>query len=513
MAESGAGVNPTTVLVDRYHLQRRLGVGGMGEVWEATDSVLQRQVAVKLVRGPHRDDEAFRARFEREAQTAGRLVHPNLATVYDYGDSDEGLFLVMELLAGETLAERLRRGPLPPSEAAMVVAEAADALATAHRDGIVHRDVKPSNLMLGDAGTKVMDFGIATGGGESLTATGAVIGTAAYLAPERLRGEAAQPEADVYALGAVLFEAVSGRPAFAGENPAMVAAAHLHEPIPDLAEAAPGTPPAIVDACRAALARNPADRVSATDLAARLRTAAAQPAPAVAATTTVPAERTAVLAAAPVVAAPPDDPTPPARRPPEGPPRRSRNLVPFVLLGILALAGVFLATALAGQDDADNAPDPTTTAAAPATTASPTTVPSAPPSTAPASTAPPPTEPDPEPEPGDDPPPEPDPDRGPDADRGVVEAAVGYVDLLDAGEFDAAWARTSPEFQAEQDRDSWEGFWGGFDSITVVDEPRVNGNSGSVVVPIDFDGRTEDYRLSFVPGPDGTWLVDGPVGR
>ncbi len=132
----------------------------MGEVWEAEDTVLERRVAVKLVTGHQRHDPAVLARFEREARTGARLVHPNLATVYDYGEADEGAYLVMELLAGETLAERLHRGPLPPVEAAAVVAEAAEALAVAHAAGVTHRDVKPSNLMLTGDGTKVMDFGM-----------------------------------------------------------------------------------------------------------------------------------------------------------------------------------------------------------------------------------------------------------------------------------------------------------------------------------------------------------------
>ncbi len=151
---------PDSLLGGRYRLVRRCGIGGMGEVWEAEDTVLERRVAVKLVTGDQRHDPAVLARFEREARTGARLVHPNLATVYDYGEADEGAYLVMELLAGETLAERLRRGPLPPTEAAAVVAEAAEALAVAHAAGVTHRDVKPSNLMLTGDGTKVMDFGM-----------------------------------------------------------------------------------------------------------------------------------------------------------------------------------------------------------------------------------------------------------------------------------------------------------------------------------------------------------------
>src|SRR5690349_7460174 len=146
------------VLGDRYHLLDRIGAGGMGEVWEAEDAVLQRRVAVKLVRDEHLREPAILTRFEREAQTAARLLHPGVATVYDYGASDDGVFLVMELLEGETLAERLHRGPLPPAQAAEVAAQVADALRAAHALGVVHRDVKPSNIMLTDRGARLMDF-------------------------------------------------------------------------------------------------------------------------------------------------------------------------------------------------------------------------------------------------------------------------------------------------------------------------------------------------------------------
>src|SRR5215203_2507544 len=154
------------VLADRYRLLRRIGTGGMGEVWEAEDTVLQRPVAVKVVRDDHLHEESILARFEREARTAARLVHPGLATVYDYGASDDGVFLVMELLEGETLGQRVRNGPLPADEAADIGAQVADALRAAHELDVVHRDVKPSNIMLTARGAKLMDFGIASGLGD-----------------------------------------------------------------------------------------------------------------------------------------------------------------------------------------------------------------------------------------------------------------------------------------------------------------------------------------------------------
>lgn len=508
MAEGTAVPADDTVLAGRYRLARRLGVGGMGEVWEAHDEVLQRQVAVKVVIGAHRHDEAILARFEREARSAARLTHPNVATVYDYGDAEQGAYLVMELVEGETLAERLGRGPLAHHVAAQVVADAAEGLAAAHADGILHRDVKPSNLMLGDDGTKLMDFGIAaTVGDDPLTRSGTIIGTAAYLAPERLRGEPAGTAADVYALGAVLFEAVTARRAFTGATPAEVGMAHLHQPSPDLGEIDPNTPAAVVAACREALAKDPATRPSARGLATRLRGvatgAAAITAPLVAPVdTTVP-----VVAPGPITppagvdeaAMPAPDPstasevdatassTAEARAEPE---RRRRALVlAGVVTALLLVVGLVAAMATAGDDDpaTTGAADPsTTTTAAPSTTTTetPTTATPAPP---------PPTAED-------------------GADDALAEAARGYLDALASGDLDGAWQRTSPAFRQAQDRSSWRDFWTGFDSIEVVGPIRTDERDASATVPLSFDGQVEDYRLTFVPGPDDGWLVDGPVG-
>lgn len=505
MAEGTAGPADDTVLAGRYQLERRLGVGGMGEVWEAHDEVLQRQVAVKVVIGAHRHDEAILARFEREARSAARLTHPNVATVYDYGDAEQGSYLVMELVEGETLAERIRRGPLAHHVAAQVVADAAEGLAAAHAAGILHRDVKPSNLMLGDDGAKLMDFGIATTTGDDpLTRSGTIIGTAAYLAPERLRGEPAGTEADVYALGAVLFEAVTARRAFTGATPAEVVMAHLHQPSPDLGEIDPSTPPGLVAACREALAKDPAVRPSARGLATRLRAVATGDV-AASAPLAAPFDATVPVGApgpttpptgVPVPAEPPTDrssaaggdatasPSAATRAEPD---RRRRALVAAgVLAALLLVVGLVAAMATSGGEDpaTTGAADPTTTSAAPTTTEDPTTTQAAP--------APPPVE--------DEP------------DDALAEAARGYLDALAAGDLDEAWQRTSPAFRQAQDRSSWRDFWSGFDAIEVVGPIRTDEGDASATVPLSFDGQVEDYRLTFVPGPDGGWLVDGPVG-
>ncbi len=341
---------PDSLLGGRYRLVRRCGIGGMGEVWEAEDTVLERRVAVKLVTGDQRHDPAVLARFEREARTGARLVHPNLATVYDYGEADEGAYLVMELLAGETLAERLHRGPLPATEAAAVVAEAAEALAVAHAAGVTHRDVKPSNLMLTGDGTKVMDFGIASGEGEPLTATGLVIGTADYLAPERARGQTSGPAADVYALGAVLVEAITGASrAFRGETPADVARAQVHAEPPDLRPMA-DVPTHIADAAAATLAKDPSARPSTITLAARLR----DPGASVGAATTV----AVASASAPTTTFPPVEQ--PAMGPPAGGPPRSSGRGPWpIVLGVLLLLAVAAGAGLLLTDDGEESDRPT----------------------------------------------------------------------------------------------------------------------------------------------------------
>ncbi|HEX5881077.1 MAG TPA: serine/threonine-protein kinase, partial [Actinomycetota bacterium] len=259
---------------------RRIGVGGMGEVWEADDTVLGRRVALKVLVQELADDPRATRRFVREARATAKLTHPNVTRVYDFG-RDGGLpYLVMELLEGDTLADRLAGGPLPPSEAARIGAAVADALDVAHSRGIVHRDIKPSNVLLTPAGeVKVMDFGIAAAADETHSTTGSgLYGTAAYISPERAAGQAATPATDVYSLGAVLYELLIGRPPFLGDSPVLVVRAHLHERPRPVRELAPWVPARLADACEAALAKDPAQRPSsAAALAMRLRAAPFRP--------------------------------------------------------------------------------------------------------------------------------------------------------------------------------------------------------------------------------------------
>src|SRR5438874_740866 len=227
-----AGIQQDVTLGDRYRLIERIASGGMGTVWRAEDLVLHRPVAVKVLSESLGADAKFVERFRREARAAAGLSHPNVAGIFDYGEDGDTPFMVMELIEGETLAGRLRReGGLPPAEAARIASEIASALQAAHDAGVVHRDVKPANVMLTPRGEcKVMDFGIAAAAWATpLTATGATIGTASYLSPEQAGGSKATPASDVYALGCVLYEMLTGRPPFTGDNPVAVAAAHIRE--------------------------------------------------------------------------------------------------------------------------------------------------------------------------------------------------------------------------------------------------------------------------------------------
>ncbi len=247
----------------RYRLSERLASGGMGAVWRGEDIELGRPVAVKLLHEGLLDDPSSRERFRREARAAAALAHPNIAAVYDFGEDGARPFLVMELVEGETLAARLaREGPLDPAEVTRIGAAVAEALAAAHEAGVVHRDVKPGNVMLATSGqVKVLDFGIAaTPDATTLTASGSVLGTAPYLAPERVRGDRATPASDLYALGVMLYEMLAGEAPFARETPAATALAHLHDEPPPLRARRPDTPPALAALVAALLEKDPAAR-------------------------------------------------------------------------------------------------------------------------------------------------------------------------------------------------------------------------------------------------------------
>ena len=256
----------------RYRVGALLAAGGMGEVWAARDLLLDRAVAVKVLGGALAGDGRSAERLRREARAAGRLDHPNIARVLDLGDQDGRPYLVMELLAGESLAARLdRAGPMAPAEAVRVVAAAADALEAAHRAGVVHRDVKPGNVFLtADGEVKVLDFGIASAAGEATLTTGDLLGTAAYLAPERVLGHRATPAADVYSLGVVLYELLAGRRPFEATSDIALAMAHVTGEAPPLDRVAPAAPPSLVAACTHAMAKDPSARPPSAAAFARL---------------------------------------------------------------------------------------------------------------------------------------------------------------------------------------------------------------------------------------------------
>src|SRR4051812_33084713 len=252
------------LLGDRYELLNLLASGGMGRVWRARDRLLDRPVAVKILRSEFTGDPAFVARFRAEAQHAAVLHHPNIATVFDYGearaDGERIAYLVMELVEGESLSELLlRERRLDVPRTLTVLRSTSAALAAAHDAGLVHRDVKPGNVLVGADGTvKITDFGIAwSASSVPLTATGQVIGTAHYLSPEQAQGAKASPASDVYALGAVAYECLAGRRAFEGENSVQIAVKQIREnpdPLP------PDVPPAVRRLVEQAMAKDPADR-------------------------------------------------------------------------------------------------------------------------------------------------------------------------------------------------------------------------------------------------------------
>src|SRR5437867_340901 len=258
-----------------YEIVAAIGAGGMGEVWRAKDTRLDRDVAVKVLPEGLARNEQLRARFEREAKSISALNHPHICTLHDVGHQDDVHFLVMELLDGETLAQRLEKGPLPAEQVLRYGAQTADALHHAHKAGIVHRDLKPSNLVLTKNGAKLLDFGLARMASEAepiqgltsyptqtkpLTQQGTILGTFQYMAPEQLEGLEADARTDIFALGAVLHEMATGRRAFEGKSKTSLIAAIVSSQPPPISSIQPMSPPALDHVVRRCLEKDPDDR-------------------------------------------------------------------------------------------------------------------------------------------------------------------------------------------------------------------------------------------------------------
>src|SRR5499427_6038125 len=269
-----------------YEVQSPLGAGGMGEVYRAKDTRLERTVAVKILPAHLSADPVRKQRFEREAKTISSLNHPHICVLYDVGHQDGTDYLVMECVEGETLAKRLEKGPLPLEQVLKYGAQIADALDKAHRSGIVHRDLKPGNIILTAIGAKLLDFGLAKpvsplASGMTLTADtpraamteeGTIVGTFQYMSPEQVEGKELDGRSDIFSLGAVLYEMVTGQRAFEGKSQLSVASAILEKEPSPITTMKPMTPLALDHVIRKCLAKLPDDRwQSASDIASELK--------------------------------------------------------------------------------------------------------------------------------------------------------------------------------------------------------------------------------------------------
>jgi serine/threonine-protein kinase len=334
---------PGDLIADRYELEELVGRGGMSTVFSALDLQLERRVAIKILHEHYGEDPEYVERFRREARAVAKLSHPNIVTVIDRGDDAGRQYIVFEHVEGENLKELVSRtGRMSPRRALELVIPVADGLAFAHEHGLVHRDVKPQNVLLSSEGeVKVTDFGIARSLDveHGVTQTGTVLGTSEYLAPEQASGEPVSPATDEYSLGVVLWELLTGEVPFTGENFVAVALRHVNEPPPKLREQRPDLPPRLAAAVERALAKDPARRFpSMAALAAELRACLAEldrPAR---------VEDDAALTRVSPAVAPSPSPAPRPARPRRA--RRRRPVALYVLLALAVAAAAFLAVFL-----------------------------------------------------------------------------------------------------------------------------------------------------------------------
>ncbi|GAB3453939.1 hypothetical protein GCM10027570_33600 [Streptomonospora sediminis] len=360
-----------TVLSGRYELKEQIGSGGMGSVWRADDTLLNREVAVKLLHPAQMAEPTSRERFRTEGRITAGLSHPGIAQVYDYGEQGGRAFLIMELVPGEPLSSILRRNDgLEPSVTLDIAGQAAAALAAAHARGVVHRDIKPGNLLVTDDGTvKLTDFGIARGNESvTLTQTGMVMGTAQYISPEQASGRPATFASDIYALGVVAYECLAGQPPFTADTPLALALAHTREPPPPLPGSVPQQTAALVEQL---LEKAPGDRPgSAGEVAALAQRLRNDMGAAVGGATTamdLPDPARTMVAGATAVSASPDEFTPVAGGAPTGaqPQRngaggsdslgaatgpRRRTTLPLVLAAVAATVILVFGVVWAGRE-------------------------------------------------------------------------------------------------------------------------------------------------------------------
>jgi serine/threonine-protein kinase len=352
---------PPTIFADRYEIVSEIAHGGMADVYLARDSKLDRPVALKVLSPELSRDPAFVERFRREAQSAAGLNHPNIVGIFDWGQEHGTSFIVMEYIDGQTLRDMIHReGTIAPGQIADIGSDIAAALSFAHANGVVHRDVKPGNVLITTAGqVKVTDFGIARAGGDNdgLTRTGAVMGTATYFSPEQAQGDGVDGRSDVYSLGVVLYEMATGEPPFAGDSPVSVAYKHVREPVVPPSQKVPSVPLELERVIMTCLAKNPLDRYQSADDARadllRFRRGQAVVGTAITAAVVSVPDATSTMVAPPIAPVPLAGTT--------APPKKKKGpiiAVIVLLLALIAVVAYLLATQLGNDGSSATIPVP-----------------------------------------------------------------------------------------------------------------------------------------------------------